>query len=110
MSQADLDVTAMGATAVQRIAGLRDDSFEVEFYQDFAAAEVHATLNPLFVAKSEFLVQVKPTAAAISATNPQFEGTCILTDIQPLNGAVGDVNMTTVTFPSSGAIVVDITP
>lgn len=99
----DLDVTAMGATGHQRIAGLGDDSFDVEFWADFAASKVDATLAPL-VGAAAFTVVVKPTSAAVSATNPSFTGSCILTEYTPIAGSVGDAHAVSVSLPVSGVI------
>lgn len=104
MSNADVETTAMGATGTQRLAGLADDSFKLNFRQDFGAGNVDATLSPLRGA-APFTVVVKPTAAAVSATNPTFTGSCILTDYNPLSGSVGDVADASVTLPVDGIIV-----
>jgi predicted secreted protein len=109
MSAADVDTTAMGAGGHQRILGIRDDSFNMTAFSDFAAAKVHATVNPLFVAGSLFLVEVAASGSTISATNPKFSGTCILTEYSPIAGAVGDAAMTPLTFPVNGTIAIGTT-
>ena len=98
---ADEDNTAMGAAGKGRIAGLRDDSISVEFNQDFAAANVDATLFPL-VGAAAFPVIVKPVAGAASATNPRYYGNCLLTDYNPIDGAVGNAATTSVSLPVDG--------
>jgi len=102
-NRADLDVTAMGATGVQRIAGLGDDSFDVDFWADFAASEVDATLSGL-VGAAAFTVVAKYSSAAVSSTNPTFTGSCILTAYTPIAGAPGDAHKVTVSLPVSGVI------
>jgi hypothetical protein len=42
----DVELTAMGDTSHTHSPGLRDDSMEFEFYQDFSAS-VHAAIQPL---------------------------------------------------------------
>jgi hypothetical protein len=105
---ADVDVTAMGAGGHQRILGIRDDAFNVTFFSDFASAKVDATLWPLFTAGggagSLFLIEVAADGTTISATNPKYSGTCILTEYSPIAGAVGDASMTQVPFPVNGTI------
>jgi hypothetical protein len=105
---ADVDVTAMGAGGHQRILGIRDDSFELTAFSDFAAGKVDATLWPLFVANagagSLFLVEVAAEGSTITSTNPKYSGTCILTEYTPIAGAVGDASMTPVTLPVNGTI------
>ena len=43
----EVDVTAMGATYQEFIPGLADATVTINFFQDFAAAKTHATLQPL---------------------------------------------------------------
>lgn len=103
MSREDVETTAMGANGKQRLAGLGDDSFEVAFLQDHAAGTVDATLFPLLGA-APFTIVVKPTAAAVGATNPSFTGSCILTEYTALQGAVGSRSEASVSFPVDGVI------
>src|SRR3972149_4429221 len=56
----DVDLTAMGATAREHAAGLRDDKITINFFQDFASAKVDATLWPL-LSSTGFTVVLKPT-------------------------------------------------
>lgn len=97
----ELDSTAMGDDARERIAGLKSFSIDVEFNQDFAASEVDATLFSL-VGAAAFTVTVKPLSDAVSATNPSFSGSCLLTSYSPLSGSVGDLATTSTTFVGSG--------
>ena len=103
MTREDVPTTAMGASGVQRLAGIGDDSFEITFLQDHAAANVDATMFPLLGA-APFTVVVKPTSAAVGATNPTFTGSCILTDYTALQGEVGSRAEATVTLPVDGII------
>jgi hypothetical protein len=96
----EVETTNFSGQGRERVAGLKDDSFVVTFQQDYAAGEVNATLFPLYDNETEFTVVVKPTAAAVSATNPSYTGTCILLEYQPLSGSVGDLSETEVTFPT----------
>src|SRR6266487_4345152 len=65
-----VDVTAMGATNKAIAKGLGDAKITVDFFQDFAAGKVHATLQPLIGSTTPFAVEVRPTSGARSATNP----------------------------------------
>lgn len=94
--------TAMGDTYRSRLGGLKDWSLEIEFNQDFAAGEVDATLWPLIGTPTT--VTVKPTSAAVSATNPTFSGSAILNSYPPLSGSVGDVSTASVSFQGAGTL------
>jgi hypothetical protein len=100
LSKDEIDTTNFGGSGRERVAGLKDDSFELNFQQDFASGEVDATLYPLWNNETEFTVTVKPTVAAVSATNPLYSATCILLEYQPLSGDVGSLSETSVTFPA----------
>lgn len=89
MSAADVDVTTMGAAGKGRLPGLRDESFEITWLADWAAAQVDATLQPLYSAGTSHTVEVRATSAARSATNPAYLGTCYLLDYSPISGDVG---------------------
>lgn len=107
----DIDTTSFDGSGRERKAGLQDNSFVINFQQDFAASEVDATLWPLWNAETEFTVAIKPTTAAISTTNPEYSGTCILLEYSPLNGDVGELSETSVTFPvQRGTFTRDVTP
>ncbi len=96
----EVETTSFSGQGRERVAGLKDDSFVVNFQQDYATGEVDQTLFPLYNNETEFAVVVKPTAAAVSLTNPSYTGTCIILEYQPLSGSVGDLSETEVTFPS----------
>lgn len=93
----DKDNTAMGQTAHSRLAGLLDTSIEVEFNQDWASSSVDATLFPLLGAAA-FTYSIIPVNGTVTATNPAYEGQCILTDYPPIAQAVGDLAVTTAKF------------
>lgn len=98
-----VDTTNFSGGGKEQVAGLKDDTFEVTLQQDFDAASVDAVLYPLWDQETEFTVKVRPTAAAVSATNPEYSATCILLEYQPLTGKVGDLSETSVTFPTQRA-------
>lgn len=103
LSKDDIDTTNFSGGGRERAHGLKDDSFELNFQQDFDANEVDATLYPLYDNETEFTVVVKPKSGATSATNPSYSGTCILLEYQPLSGDVGELSETSVTFPAQRA-------
>lgn len=90
------------SAAKTRIAGLADNSVTLEFHQDFDPNEVEATIYPLL--GTDVAVQVKPTTAAFSSTNPRYDFSALVSEWTPLNGAVGELATASVTWPISGAI------
>jgi len=95
--EADLqDNTAMGDNTKSNQGGLKNWSMDVTFNQDFAAGEVDATIFP--IVGSDVPVVVKPTSAAVSATNPSYSGTGVIGSYNPMGGSVGDLQQTSVSI------------
>ena len=100
-----IDTSAFSSTIANgrtRVAGLADNSITLEFHQDFATSSVEQTIYPLLGQTTS--VVVKPTSAAVSATNPSFSCTVVVTEWQPLSGSVGELSTASVSWPISGAI------
>lgn len=108
----EVDVTAFGAVNKETLAGLGDATITLECYQDFAAGELDATLWPLSSSDTPFLVAIKPTNAAISSTNPEYQMTSLMFSYSPIAGAVGEASTTSVTFKNASqtGLVRDVTP
>lgn len=96
------DVSAMGVTNRVRVAGVTDWSIEINFQQDFDAAEVDATIFPLVGAAAFPITIMADKTAGVSATNPRFEGNTVLETYPILDGAFGDVMTVPVTFQAAG--------
>ena len=99
---AELETTAFGGTFRERIAGLKTGSVTLNFFQDFAAGSVDATLFPLL--GSNATVVVKPTSGTVSATNPAFTAVCLVVTYSPFSSSVGDIATTSVTWPTTGTV------
>jgi hypothetical protein len=95
----EVDMTASGAVYKEIAQGLGDATITLAVFQDFAALSVDATLWPLSQSGSTFPVIIRATAAAVSATNPQFTmaGGVLLT-YSPIAGAIGAASTTDVTI------------
>lgn len=92
-----VEVTAMGATGHKFTGGLQNISLDVTLNQDFASSQVAATLDALV--GSTTTVVVKPTSAAVGATNPSYTITdAFLAATQPVAGSVGDLASMSVSF------------
>ena len=96
------ETTAFGDGWTQRIAGLKDGSIKIDFLQDYAAASVEATLFPLFGTLAT--VVIVPNTGTVSATNPSYTAVCLVNQLSPVAGAVGDVATQSVTWPTSGTV------
>lgn len=102
-SRDDKDATAFGATSKASLKGLGDATMDIVLYQDFASGKTHATLSPLISSTTPVQVEVRPTSAARSASNPAAVlATALMFDYKMLDASVGDVPTTTATFKNSG--------
>lgn len=102
------DVTAFGA-AIRNLQQTIEASVELPlvFNQDFAAASVHATINPLFTGKTEFAVELRPTNAARSTTNPGFTFSARVLRYSLLDPVTpGDTHKSSVTLRRTTAVTV----
>lgn len=100
---ADVDTTAFGTGGSKtRVAGLGDHKFTAEFQQDFALAEVEATVYPLIGTVAS--VTIKPLLGTTSTTNPAYTFSVLVTDWKPVDGKVGDLLKSSVSWPISGSV------
>ena len=107
--------SAMGDTGEARLSsGIADWSLQLNFFQDYDAAKVEATLFPLVGSASTFAVAWRKSKTdAIAATNPEYQGGGLIDGELPLmGGSVGEVNKTSVTFASADGVrlIRDVTP
>ena len=99
-----IETTAFGDSGRTRTGGLEDSSVTLSFHQDFAAASVDQTIAPLVGGTAAFEIRAVGTATAVSATNPKWTGTVLITEWNPLSGAVGELSTADVTWPVSGQV------
>jgi hypothetical protein len=99
----NLETTAFGSTWRTRIGGLKQASLTLNFMQDFAAGSVDATLNTLL--GSIATVVIRPTSGTVTATNPNYTMTALVTQYSPFASSVGDIATLSVTWPISGSVV-----
>jgi hypothetical protein len=99
-----VETTAFGDSGRTRTGGLEDSSVTLSFHQDFAAASVDATIAPLVGGTASFEIRAVGTATAVSATNPKYTGTVLVTEWNPISGGVGELSTADVTWPVSGQV------
>ena len=87
-----------------RIAGLRDWSGTIDFIQDFAAGQVDANIGPDIMAGTSRTLTIKPTSAAVGATNPRYFGSILVKTYDPVAGKVGDLALGKIAFVGAGAL------
>jgi hypothetical protein len=97
-----VDTTSFGNTARTRVAGLADNQVTVEFFQDFGSGLLESIVYPTIGTSAAMII--KPVAGSTTATNPSYSFNALVSEWQPLSGAVGELATASVTWPISGAI------
>lgn len=99
----EIDKTSLGSQGWREVAaGLKSGSLTLNFQQDFGAGSVDATLFPLL--GTEGTVVIRPSSGTVSASNPAYSATVLISQYMPITGAVGDLQTFDVTFPTTSAI------
>jgi hypothetical protein len=86
------------------VKGLEASSVTIDFFNDSDSAKTLQTLNTTW--GTNVTVTVKQTSAATSAANPLYTMTCLINNTTPVNGAVADLSVQSVTWNVSGTIAV----
>jgi hypothetical protein len=100
----ELEVTAMGDSGHKFVKGLEASSITIDFFNDEATSKTLQTLQAAWGTSTT--VTVKQTSAAVSATNPLYTMSCLVNNLTPINGAVGDISTQSVTWNVNGTIAV----
>ena len=92
-----LESTAFGSSSRVYTSGLSNNALTVTLYNSYAATETYATLSTLV--GTQFVVTIKPTSAATSATNPIHTLTGTYLETLPLiNGQLGALDTIDISF------------
>lgn len=98
-----LETTAMGDTARTFIGGLTNGTVDIDFNADFAASKTEATIYPLIGTVTT--VVVKPASGSVSATNPSFTCSCVVTEWDSINGSIGELATHSISWQLAAAPV-----
>ena len=97
----EVETTSFGNTAKSRVAGLIDNSVKLDIHNDYSA--IDGLIMPL-VGGTAVTMVVKPNGTTASTANPSYTFSVLVTESTPVNGAVGELNTQSLTWPISGAI------
>jgi len=91
-------ITAMNDTVQNMIGGIEVSSVSMEIYNDFAASSVNSVFEDAIGTK--LAIKLIPVTGTVSATNPSYSMSCLITQWQPINGSVDATAATaSVTLP-----------
>jgi hypothetical protein len=99
----EVETTAFGSSYRTRIGGLKDASVSFDFHQDFGAGAVDALLFPLMGTTVD--IKIAPTSGTVTASNPEYRFSALVTQYQPYSGSIGDLATLSVTWPVNGEVV-----
>ena len=105
-----LDQSAMGDTTRVKVAGTKEWSVSIDFYQSYYTSEVDQTLWGLHDGGTAFTIAIVPENDTVSDINPEYSGSAILPAYQPIAGSWNDILASTVNFESAGALTRSTTP
>lgn len=99
------DATNFGSGAFRvMLGGIKSSDIALSLNNDFAASALNDILRTTLGGLGALVyIDIRPTSAARSATNPSYVFAVLLTEIQPVTGSVGSINAMSLTWPSTGA-------
>jgi hypothetical protein len=107
----ELDHTALASGGYrQKITGLATGNINLTINQDFAASAgdalfgIGGTFGWAPAQSTPYYIDIRPTSAARSATNPSFVAAWVSTTYQPITGSVGDLAVITLSLPLTGRV------
>jgi hypothetical protein len=111
-----IDTTGISTTgaARTRVAGLADNSLQIEFNNDYADNALEELINGTTTTNGTVglvvAMEVRPVNTTVSASNPRYNFNVLVAEWQAVSGAVGELATVSATWPISGQITKSITP
>jgi hypothetical protein len=90
-------ITAMNDTVQNMIGGVEVSSVSLELFNDFAAASVNSLFEDAI--GSKLAIKLIPVTGTVTATNPSYSMSCLITQWTPISGSTDSASTASVTFP-----------
>ena len=105
MTSEELEVTALGDSARQYVAGLQTAQLTLSFLNDTASGEI---LDALLTAYGTTVAvkMIQDASVAVADGNKLYTFDILVNNLTPINGAVGDLSTQDVTFTVNSAVTV----
>lgn len=100
--EAKSTTTFASGGAEEVLGGLEKFEAALSFKQSYTTAELDAIMWAL--RRSVVTFSCRADDAAVSVSNPQYQGSILINKWVPISGSVGDVAEVDVTFPGSGPL------
>jgi hypothetical protein len=92
-----VDISAMNDNIQNMIGGIERPTLNLELYNDFASASVNALFEDALGTKLN--IKLIPVSGTVTATNPSYTMSFLITSWTPVNGAVDAVASVSVSLP-----------
>jgi len=90
-------ITAMNDVVQNLIGGIEVSSVSMELFNDFAAASVNSLFEDAI--GSKLAIKLIPVTGTVTATNPSYSMSCLITQWTPIAGSSDSAATASVTFP-----------
>ena len=90
-------ITAMNDNVQNMIGGIEVSSLSMEIFNDFAAASVNSLFEDAI--GSKLAIKLIPVTGTVTATNPSYSMSCLITQWTPIAGTTDSAALASVTFP-----------
>jgi hypothetical protein len=103
-----VEFTGFSANAYKEYGpGLKDASINVTLFNDFASTAAqgapYALLQPVYASGGTFGIEIRPTSAARSTSNPGMVMTVRMYSFSPLQGGIGDASAFDCSFSNASS-------
>jgi len=92
-----VEITAMNDTVQNMIGGIERPTLNLELYNDFASASVNSLFEDALGTKLN--IKLIPVSGTVTATNPSYTMSCLISSWTPVNGAIDSVASVSVSLP-----------
>jgi hypothetical protein len=101
----DIEVTNFSSGGFrERIGGLQTGTFSMELHQDYALGSIDSTFFTNLGGTVAVAVRPQNGTAVIGTANPEYRFNVLVTGYDSVDGAVGDLNTFSVSYPITGSI------
>jgi len=97
-----VDITAMNGTVANAITGVERSTLNLELFNDFDANSVNALFENNLGNKIN--IRLIPVSGTVTATNPSYTMSCLLSNWTPINGSVDGVMSVSASFPITAIV------
>ena len=97
-----VNITSMNNTVQNMIGGIEVSSVSMEIFNDFAAASVNSLFEDAI--GSKLAIKLIPVTGTVSATNPSYSMSCLITQWTPISGSSDSAALASVTLPVTAIV------